>query len=133
MIVNAQGHEINGNGADVTERQRQKLLAQNATLHEANEIAHMHAVQAVNHLGNQIPGLVHSIVKAAIQGYHASLIELGVIPANAPIGQYVNGPVTPQGAVAPVPAIAVPGNAGGDQPTADAGQTAPVTFCESEP
>lgn len=91
MILDARGHETSGNGVDLTERQRLRMMAQNATLGEVNEIAHAHAVQAVNHLGNQIPGLVHSIITAAIQGYHASLIELGVIPATAPIGKYIDG------------------------------------------
>lgn len=80
MILDARGHEVNGNGASLTEHQRKKLLAQNATVGEVHQIAadyaYQHAVQATNHLGNQVGPAIHKIVSEAIQGYHAALTEM---------------------------------------------------------
>lgn len=124
MILDARGHETNGNGADLTERQRLRMMAQNATLGEVNDIAHAHAVQAVNHLGNQIPGLVHSIITAAIQGYHASLIELGVIPATTPIGKYIDG-ASPSDSESPDSRESI--GSSGESPDSNA----PANFCDA--
>ena len=82
MLVGSDGREINGNGVDLTERQKAKVMKQNATIEDVNEIAHAHAVQATNHLGNQIPPLIHKIVGEAIQGFYESLKERGML--NAP-------------------------------------------------
>ena len=84
VILDSRGHESNGNGVDLTERQRQKLMLQSVNMEECNEIAHAHAVKAMNHLGNQIPGLFKAMMEqaitAALTGYHQSLVERGVIP-----------------------------------------------------
>lgn len=69
MILDSRGHEANGNGADLSARQLAKYKAQNATIGEVNEIATEHAIRACNHLGNQIPGLIHHIISQAMKGY----------------------------------------------------------------
>lgn len=78
-LVGMDGREIGGNGVSLTERQRQKALSMNCTVGEADEIAHARAVEAVNHLGNQIPPLMHRIVAEAIQGFYESLKERGLL------------------------------------------------------
>lgn len=84
MILDSRGAEVNGNGVDMTERQKAKYMLQAANIGEVNEIAHAHAVQAMNHLGNQIPALLKTMIEeavtAALNGYHQSLVERGVIP-----------------------------------------------------
>lgn len=79
MLVGSDGREINGNGVDLTERQKAKVMTQNATVGDVNEIAHAHAVAACNHLGNQIPPLIHKIVSEALQGFYESLKERGML------------------------------------------------------
>lgn len=79
MILDARGHETGGNGASLTERQMAKYRAQHCTIGEANDLAHQHAVAAVNHLGNQLPAFVHKIVAEAIQGFYESLKERGML------------------------------------------------------
>lgn len=83
MILNTNGHEINGNGASLTERQMAKQMAQNATIGEVNDIAWQHAVKATNHLGNQIPELVQRLVNqtvsTALQGFYESLKARGML------------------------------------------------------
>lgn len=86
MILDARGSEVNGNGASLTDRQMAKIRAQTCTVGEANDMAHQHAVNAVNHMGNQIPALIHTIVAQAIQGFYDSLKERGMLLE----------PVTPQ-------------------------------------
>lgn len=76
MILDATGREANGNGVNLTDRQMKKQMALNATIGDVNEIAHAHAVQAANHLGNQVPALLHKVVSEAIQGYHAALVVM---------------------------------------------------------
>lgn len=87
MILDSRGVEVNGNGVDMTERQKAKWMAMNATRQEANDISHAHAVQAMNHLGNQIPALmkkmIEEAVSAALAGYHQSLVDRGVIPPSS--------------------------------------------------
>jgi hypothetical protein len=86
VILDSRGAEVNGNGVDITERQKAKMMLKMATLGEVNEIAHAHAVQAMNHLGNQIPALLQKMIaeaiNAALTGYHQSLVERGVIPSD---------------------------------------------------
>lgn len=86
MIVDAKGREVEGNGVDLTERQRRKIMAQNATIEDVNTIAHQHAQNAMNHLGNQIGPFVVKAISDAIKGYHESLIERGIIPEQGPLG-----------------------------------------------
>lgn len=78
-LLDARGHEVNGNGASLTERQMKKQMAMNATIGDVNEIAAAHASKAMNHLGNQIPGFVQKMVADAIQGFYESLKERGML------------------------------------------------------
>ncbi len=93
MLVDARGRETSSEVTPITERQQARIMAQNATIGEVQEIASAHAAAAMNHLANQLPAFIHSIIKSALQGYHQALQEQGIIPKDAPIGEWVE-PVT---------------------------------------
>lgn len=91
MILDSRGAETASGVTSITDRQQAKLMAQNATIGECNDIAYRHAVAATNHLGNQIPALLHKVVSEAITGFYHSLLArqmLVVAPGTNPLQEF---------------------------------------------
>lgn len=59
-------------GHEMSQKQAEKLGRQNVTRDEAVQIAQQVAVKVTEHLASQIPGLVSSVVEAALKAYHES-------------------------------------------------------------
>lgn len=68
-LINSAGREIASDVTSLTERQLKREMAQNATIQDVNDIAHLIAVKACNHLGNQIPDLVVTKIAEAFAAF----------------------------------------------------------------
>jgi S-methylmethionine-dependent homocysteine/selenocysteine methylase len=68
-LINPNGQEIASDVTSITERQLKKQMAHNATIRDVIDLSHQVAVQAMNHLGNQIPALVAEKIAEAFAAY----------------------------------------------------------------
>lgn len=68
-LINPAGQEIASDVTSLTERQLKKQMTHNATIGDVVELSHSIAVQAVNHLGNQIPTLIAQKLAEAFAAY----------------------------------------------------------------